>query len=300
MRNFAARDRPWHLYAFLCTRSRAVALCSADPSPDDQPENLFENIMACANNCHQLYMYVNPLILKLSEKCGEKNQVYIQAEEDCLRCRDKFEAAGDVAGDNIVLIITADLREHFGQLFTTKWLRSRVAIKTIAATVRDYAGDLELEESVREEVLMKLARKIVASYLQSLFETKLPAKREDREVLVKLIEEEREEIVACFADVDSNCEDVAAVLENVVHIMQSPPSLLVAEWRNLRSKYRGIGFGHLELMLSLRDDMNSKEEKRMVHEIFKKCEEDEVDDSEVPTEDSVFGLIAEPPTKYLE
>lgn len=117
-----------------------------------RPELLADYMMALINACHTISDECLPeLIGKVRELEPQELQNYQFFTRPAVTARKELVGIVCNAVTLLANLITDDMGDHFKNLLTPKWLRSRTTQQTILATIDDY-GDQVSPRHIRAHV----------------------------------------------------------------------------------------------------------------------------------------------------
>ncbi|XP_055387524.1 exocyst complex component 3 [Condylostylus longicornis] len=162
-----------------------------------------------------------------------------------------------------------DLEVIFNELFTPKWLQSRISIKTICATLEDYFSDyIHLRPNNFELVINEAQIMVAKRYIKALLSKRLSKPRNEIELVTKYINFDAREIKMFFEEKAPNLSmnespiDLIPVLAN---LLVCDIELLVLDLTTLLGNYPSLNEEQIVRLFYLRNDVKSGE----VREKFK-------------------------------
>eukprot|EP00039_Didymoeca_costata_P010598 m.142982 g.142982 ORF g.142982 m.142982 type:complete len:276 (+) comp14892_c0_seq3:1623-2450(+) len=211
-------------------------------SNDERPRYLVEYMMTCCNNVVTADGFLKEMRGKLEERYRRTRHNDVDAalgsfQSHCKAAAQGLKEVGYRAVDLIIECIMVDLNEHLNNIFTSKWMRSDKPIKTIVATVKDYGGDFTsfMTPEYYPNMMATCYKRIAVLYAYNFMNPKFKCKDErDRENMMERYKKEVELLDSCFTefieDADNFDVDPKAVYKVISHLIESPGSMLKAEW----------------------------------------------------------------------
>lgn len=283
----------------------------------ERPDNLVEYMIANANNMETGIGMVSQMREKLTIKFRETRHSDLESallsfNGTCKFVINGFRAIGEASCAIIEECMKADLQPQYDVLFTSKWMRSDVPVKTICATIRDYGEEFRsnMSDEYWPNMMASMYKSIILVYVNKFVNPKVSIKNElDLENLMERFKGETDMLKKCFgpfiedSDLGSR-QDYAAVVTVISHLIESPGSMMFPEWNKAKQTYPDITLHHLEAILNVRPDFSAKEVKRLIQEnILKKQkdnkkkdgdDEDESSEARIPERNRIFIYVQVP------
>eukprot|EP00041_Stephanoeca_diplocostata_P033821 m.1126447 g.1126447 ORF g.1126447 m.1126447 type:complete len:480 (-) comp24412_c0_seq16:778-2217(-) len=289
------------LERFVTDYAKSVQQCRdlyVGPTPSERPELLVEYMMTCGNNTIQIREYFIP---QLREKVDELQPAelvhYRMLERPCARAARVLSDIASACNDVVVDIFMSDVQKHCDALLTAKWLRSKIAVKTIVATLTDYVTDFKdhLQRSLLSPLLHMCWVRLLLEYVKGFIAKRFALKnKEDREEYVERLKTEVDELYELIMEdleSDERSLRLQSAIHSIVHITLSKPSMLLPEWKSLRSNFPDATIHHFEAILLVREDMGAKEVKKAINEQIIKKSSDNIEPRSNTMGTPFFALV---------
>lgn len=255
---------------------------SADP---ERPPLLAEYMMTLGNNCQTTMAMVEQLRARLEAHFGGSSTLMLSFNGTLKLVIRAMTALGERAADFVVIIIYADIQGFMDELLDTRWMRANKGPATIVATVRDYGGDLtdHMHSTLVPSLMMQLHKKVVLGYVQRFVGRHHKCKTDkDREDMATKLTQEVQTLQGVFQPFLEQARaqgphmvDPTKMVTVVLHLLDAPGSMLLAEWKRARSDFPDISLHHLEAILQVREDFTHAEiKKEILESIIKKTDDD--------------------------
>eukprot|EP00055_Hartaetosiga_balthica_P014965 m.85426 g.85426 ORF g.85426 m.85426 type:complete len:787 (+) comp8741_c0_seq2:114-2474(+) len=228
-----------------------------------QPPSLVAHIIAGMNNCFRSVTTTEELKDRIAAHYDTNAPMVASVTEIVDELVQGFH---DVTIDGLRLLlglIETMIVPLFDNLFVMKWMRSRVPLQRILATLKDYFNDvIHLHTDNMQILFGAMFRKVAILYLQALMSKRFqPRDDTDRDTLLDNLSLEEKRIKECFQEFsvfeDHMGENPYLAFEFVHRLLEEPKTTLQMTYYRARNDYPGFNFNHLECIFYLRHDIKS-------------------------------------------
>ncbi|KAJ1679894.1 SNARE-binding exocyst subunit S6, partial [Spiromyces aspiralis] len=200
---------------------------------------------------------------------GSLSRTYQErAAADLEGMKQDFSEVMEFGMDSLVEIVYSDLSEVVEMLFTPAWYKGDL-LEPVVKTLEDYCADFEanLNPGVLARLVQKLMERFVVVYLEAAHMNKKVSFKKG-EAGNKIRDEMRTASKFFIRFVArATVNEVFKPVEFMVSLIEQPPSVIVIEFLNVKSKFPDVPLQFIEDVLSKRSDASKANFKSVIESL---------------------------------